>query len=477
MSRVEFHLRAKQRELSRSHDRYLKYDYYFATEDLSDDVSPETTHTFKQQSIPNNSARNAYLYSPDDMYCSPPSSPLKPKTPVDAAKERKRNHNEMVFASTSPTPGIKTSPGKDVSLLRSPIPLKSKNLSKIVSSSHLKSINLNVFPSTVDAFEERIISQVYGVLYRNNRPRSASILSCISDEDPLDDASSISSGTTPLVPVEYTWFRKIFRPFVTKSKQQSIKQSMLLSSSIRNQPHTGIIATAAVPCFESFGVVTDGPESTIAEGRNTVPSFEMFGVVPPLGLIPAEPSTQEVLDRHLDMSFLCELTSHLFFQDYRLYSPTLELSKAVFLGGSPTLRLHLTEMLINFTSERCLFFSMKESVVLMHELSDIAPYSYGHDHNIVELIDYMLAEAVSGGENNTSISNDKTFDRLLANISSILLNILRCNHGNLCVEKKYCGSQCSPSSLFRCFQGLFCRVKLNQSIGNYSRLYLTNWAH
>lgn len=348
--------------------------------------------------------------SSDDVYTSPPESSVRLRTD---SKDKKRSHN---FSDKANYP----SKGKSLSP-------RTGNTSKKIEYRFPKRVST----STFDLLDDKIIAKVYAALYRNNRRRSTSIYS--TDDG---DGSEGNEGC-PLTPVEYPWFKRIFRPFLAKRKQKNLQESLI-------QP----LPSPVIPSFQSFANLTTSTQESTC--RPTIPSFEMFAA--PSVSSQSEESSDEILSKYIDESFVCEVISQMFFQDYRVYCSTLDLSQAIFISGPANLQTTITVMIANFTSERVLFFQNKEAFILDRELSDGSPQSFGHDHNIIELIEFLLQQSL-------------TYP-MLENIALSLLNILRCNHTCLSIERKSGGALCSPNSVIRCFQQLLSKVKQMSLLGN-----------
>ena len=350
----------------------------------------------------------------DDVYSSPPESSIRVRTD---SKEKKRSHN-FVDKANYPSKGKSLSP-------------KAGNTSKNIEYRFPKRVST----STFDLLDDKIIAKVYAALYRNNRRRSTSIYS--TDDG---DGDEVHEGC-PLTPVEYPWFKRIFRPFLSKRKHKSLQESFA-------KP----LPNPVIPSFQSFAPLPSSTQESTS--RPVIPSFEMFAASTSSAEI--EESPEDVLGKYIDETFICEVISQMFFQDYRVYCSTLDLSQAIFVSSPLNLQKTITVMITNFTSERVLFFQNKEAFILDRELSDGCPQSWGHDHNIIELIEFLLQQPLS--------------PVMFENIALSLLNILRCNHTCLSIERKPGGALCSPNSIIRCFQQLLSKIKQMNLIGNDSHM-------
>ena len=348
--------------------------------------------------------------SSEERYSSPPES-TSTRVKGDT-KDKKRSHHYS-DKSNYPSKGKSLSP-------------KSGNTSKKIEYR----FPTRTTTSSFDLLDDNVIAKVYAALYRNNRRRSTSIYS--SDEGETNDSNEV----TPLTPVEYPWFKRIFRPFLAKRKHKTIHEVIV-------KPQ----ACPEIPSFHTFALSSESSHQMSA--KPTVPSFEMFAAETPSSQ--KEETPEDILGKYLDESFICEVVSQLFFQDYRVYCSTLDLSQAMFMTGPVSIKSAIVVMITNFTSERILFFQNKEEFILNRELSDGSPQTWGQDHNIIELIEFILQQTLTYS--------------MMENICLALLNILRCNHTCLSIERKPGGALCSPNSILRCFQQLFSKIKQINCIG------------
>ena len=225
-------------------------------------------------------------------------------------------------------------------------------------------------------------------------------------------------------------------------------------------------------------------------------SLPSLAVLSPMASTEEELSTV-ILDKYLDPSFLAEMVSQLFFQDFRVYSPVLELCKAIMRYGSNEIRSSIGELLASITLERLFCYQHHQREVLITErtLRPCDSSSFlstpslmltsspgGHDFNAIELIDFVLAVTITfhthkAVDHHHHHYNRPTLLHLLSNLSLTLLNILQCNHTMLSVDRK--GSMfCPISAILRSIQTfleVLKTISANDLLRDFVRHLLLSW--
>ena len=159
--------------------------------------------------------------------------------------------------------------------------------------------------SGVDSFEEALITRVFTALYNNNRPRSASVvsltsenmnsmrnedMSCLKEEEESgedeykdfdekrfreknipsakyksselsisqhSEPSSAAIDATLLIPVEFNWFRKVFHPFLRRTKHQRriVSHQPHLSSTAFNDGKSAKPVAPSIPSVSRLSML------------------------------------------------------------------------------------------------------------------------------------------------------------------------------------------------------------------------------
>lgn len=414
MTKVEFQVRAKQREQIRSYERSLKYAQRKAADDMYDYDLVPLSPSSKRKAVAR-SASSSALTSQDDLSLSPPASPFKGTPSTSLAQEKKRNRSPRSGRGDGATGGT--------SVCRSPVKkpdpmgmnmgmnmglglgLGGQAFSKPAASPfEVTESNRDVAPLSllsvcVKVLEDKVIGQVYAALYRHTRVRSVSVfepddsvyLPDLSQQHSGEEEEDVGEAEGVPLPVEFSWFRRLLRPSVARHRHRHIAHTLMSANHLRN---------VRSDCTLGLGP----PLQQLAPARSgaavAVPSFEMFcmsatpnapitpNALPPPLAAPPPDDGPSLLSEYLDASFVTEMVSQLFVQDHRLYSATLDLAKAVFSAGDAAMQTLLADTLHCFTSDRVRSCASNERRVLEFELVDVGG---GHDCNAMELVDHMLA--------------------------------------------------------------------------------------
>ena len=159
--------------------------------------------------------------------------------------------------------------------------------------------------SGVDSFEEALITRVFTALYKNNRPRSASVvsltsenmnsmrnedMSCLKEEEESgedeykdfdekcfreknipsakykpselsisqhSEPSSAPADATLFIPVEFNWFRRVFHPFLrrTRNQRRIVSHQPHLSSTASSDDKLAKPATPSIPSVSRLSML------------------------------------------------------------------------------------------------------------------------------------------------------------------------------------------------------------------------------